>query len=193
MNLLDRFKSLIKIARVSSIDTSDNKQFPQSQYNYFDADLAADSVNIYPYGYTANPPRDTLGIIFEINGDQYNTISFPISSNTRVKGLKTGEVLIGNYSNNSTIKFNESGQIEIKANSEVVVDAPSVTATATTVTINATSTHNGDITINGNVTVNGDISSSGSISGGSVNQGGINLSTHTHNVTTAPGTTGPAQ
>ena len=99
-----------------------------------------------------------------------------------VPGIQGGGVA----SNETDVELSYAGAlIRINPEGEVSVVAPSVTVTAESVTIAATTEHNG------NISVTGDLDVSGAITGGTITQGGVQLGTHVHGgVTTGGGSTG---
>lgn len=184
---------------------NDNNKVPVSQLSSL-----SDNVNeitvLYPYGYSANAPLDTLCLVIQSGGESENKVAFPISEKDRSKGLKFGESAIGNWVTTSEIKFLENGDIEISGKANIIANIEGdVTLTATgDVNITAPNTnittetsHTGNMIITGDLTVTGSINSgslaaSGAVTGGSITTlGGKDLDTHAHLATGLPGQTGP--
>lgn len=120
------------------------------------------------YGVSSAPPGGSLGILFEVdgsNGTRYGIFDYVTG---RFKNLTPGEVQIGNYLTQASIKFDKDGN--------VLVNVPSGNLTANvsgntdittdTLSINASngSTINGTLNVNGVVTATDFISSSISVS-----------------------------
>jgi hypothetical protein len=74
-----------------------------------------------PYGLYSNPPKDTMVVHFDVNGHSSNKIAFPYGQENRFKELKDGEVLTGNESTKSYIKFNADGNIEIESTAKIII------------------------------------------------------------------------
>jgi len=166
-------KNMVKLGAVSISDMTKDKQFAESQYIFMGK--AKQVINYYPYGMIANAPIGELALLFNVGGNSENTFAFPMSSDTRPKGLEEGESQFGNFEVGTSIKFDKNGDV-------IIVSTKEVTITSPTVNIISTTTHDGDVTINGDLTVNG------TITGDTVEtSGGIDLDTHTHSPVTDPG------
>ena len=209
MSILNKIKNILRLGYVTNT-TSDSEQFPKSQITTFGD--AKDLVVIYPYGFSANAPINTMAIIANVGAGE-KEIAFPFSSETRQKNLKSGEVAIGNYVKESIITFLENGDIKVDSENDLNIEVAanttinsggSVTVTAPDTTLTTVLTNEGDATINGNLTVAGNIintdgtitttsvTASGSIVGSSVSAGGTDFSTHVHSgVATGTSNTGP--
>jgi len=69
---------------------------------------------VYPYGLSANAPRNCSVLLFALGGSSQNPIGIPFFPEVRVRDLKEGEVAFCNLlKNTSYIKFNENGDIEL--------------------------------------------------------------------------------
>lgn len=209
MNILNKIKNLLKFGYVTNT-ASDSEQFQKSQISMFGD--AKDIVVIYPYGFSANAPINTMAIVANVGAGE-KEIAFPFSSDTRQKSLKPGEVVVGNFEKKSFIKFLDSGDIEIDSKSALTVSVTgdttidsggSVTITAPETTMTTVLTNIGNATIDGDLTVTGNIintggaittgsvTATGGISGASVSSGGTDFSTHVHSgVTSGSSNTGP--
>lgn len=187
--ILTKLKNIIRFAKVTLVG-GDDKQFPESQYEYMGK--VKDVVVVYPYGMSAKAPVENLAVLLTV-GHEENSVSIEMSEGTREKGLKAGEAVFGNWVSGSNIKFLANGDIEVTSNGNVNVTASG------TVNVTASST-----IVNGNLTVNGNITSSGiiqgvtvigaAVQGGTLSAGGLDMGTHTHGgVETGSASTGPPQ
>ena len=101
-----------------------------------------DSVIWYPYGMAGNTPVGSFGLTFSGTADQENQITLPYSWDNRFLGLKSGEVMLGNPVKQTSIKFDEDGNVTINTKGNLTV--------------------NGDLIVTGNITaLNGSVSMSG--------------------------------
>lgn len=143
-----------------SLNRDDNTGDPITQITYLGK--TGNAYEFYPYGFSAVAPNETLGIMMTVGGSEDSRAIMPMATgDNRPSGLKPGEVLISNPVTGASVLFAEDGSIEVTTTGDVRLNAANVTIT-------------------GNVIIDGTIT-----------QGGINIgNTHTHPVTTAPGTTG---
>lgn len=95
----------------------------------------------------------------------------PRSQPNVVSGISTTGAQIRNDAGTTYIEIAADGKIKLVSPTEIDVTAPAINLT-------------------GVVTVTGSIVATGAISGATIGSGLISLTTHTHPVTTAPGTTG---
>ena len=162
------------------------------------------------YGLCSNPPAGSNILLFDVQGQEENRAGITNFPGSRFKGLKVGEVAVGNYITKSNVKFLENGDIEVTGTNNMTVtiatnntvtiggncsvnitgsatvNCASATLTAATTTINSNVTINGSLNINGNSTSNGSFTTSADVVAG-----GISLRTHLHNgVTPGGGNTG---
>lgn len=181
-NILQKLKSMFKFGYVSNIK-DDTGDLPVAQYTYHGQ--SKDIVTIYPYGFCANAPADNLAVVVNM-GTTDQKIAFTASGKDRFKNLKGGEVVVGNFVTGDFVKFNSEQKIEVVSGGSVDITAPAINVNGGTVIT-------GDVTVSGGLTVSGDITG-GSVTGGTVSTtGGIDLDTHTHFVSSAPGNSNPPQ
>lgn len=181
-NILRKLKSMFKFGYVSNIE-DDAGDLPVAQYTYHGQ--AKDIVTIYPYGFCANAPADNLAVVVNM-GTTDQKIAFTASGKDRFKNLKGGEVVVGNFVTGDFVKFNSEQKIEVVSGGSVDITAPEIN-------VNGGTAITGDVTVSGGLTVSGDITG-GSVTGGTVSTtGGIDLDTHTHFVSSAPGNSNPPQ
>jgi phage gp45-like len=211
-DILNRITSLIKRSYVTLVG-NDNDNFQTTQVTYLSK--TANIEVIYPYGVCGNPPLGSLALTFNVQGQEENRAGIFNLPNQRFKGLKAGEVAIGNYLTGSVVKFLENGNIEvtgvndeivaITSNMQVTIGGSATVNITGTATVNCpTTTINGDVNINGNLNVTGDSTSTGNTtidgtlaatglisSDTEVSAQTIDLTTHTHSgVTPGGGSTG---
>ena len=132
-------RKLIRWARISKAGT-DDKQFAVQQVDYMGK--TADTMMIFPYGTHANVPADSLALMFSVQGDAANRASIAWEPKERPT-LAEGEVafyhpLIPNF----LIKLQANGEMLIKSDVKVFMDAPSTEIT-------------GDLTVGGDFNVDG--------------------------------------
>lgn len=170
--VIQKIRNLIKRCALSKIDDSQNYQV--AQVTYFDKIVDVEVIN--PYGISSKAPSGSLGLMFNVMGQEENRAAIFNDQPNRFKNLEEGEVAVGNYSTQSKIKFCANGDIEIFSNGDINAQCANLNVTADTTTITApTNTIDGDLEITGNVT----------------NQGVDIGKTHTHSgVTTGPSNTG---
>jgi phage gp45-like len=149
MSIIKKLMNLMRFGRVSNT-TSDTGNYPSTQISYLGK--SKDVVSIYPYGFSAKAPLNNLAIVLNM-GQEEKSIAMPFSGDNRVKGLKPGETIVGNWETGSYVKFKDDSSIEVISNSTV-----DVTTTGNT---NITSP---TVAITGNLTVSGTIVGDSSIS-----------------------------
>jgi phage gp45-like len=79
-----------------------------------------DAMLAYPYGFHAHAPTGELSII--LSGQNGNRVSIPVGTDSRVKELPIGEVVIHHPESGSKIHFRKGGTIEIEGDTELVGD-----------------------------------------------------------------------
>ena len=162
---------------VLSVVRPDNTKYPETISNY--KGKAVNTVRHSVYGVSSNPPKNSLGILFQIEGMggvQYGIFD---AADRRFKNLTEGEVQIGNYLEANSIKFASNGDIIITAPGNLILNvAGNMTATVggdltsdvsgnTTInTVDLTINASGVSKINGGLTVTGDITANNFISSG---------------------------
>ena len=167
-NLLRTLTTMITWANKTNIG-KDTGERPLNQYSSLGS--PKDSVAFYPYGSSGNAPLGNLCLKINV-GHEENSIVLELSGDNRIKGLKSGEYVIGNWVTKSNIFFSEDGKITITSNNDIDVNCDG--------DVNITAT--GDVNITaGKVTINGDLDVTGDVVGGSVaTSGGVDLGTHVH-------------
>lgn len=98
----------------------------QVEYNGKVADIELQ----WPYGFSANPPEDSLILMLNVQGQEENRVGFANYPQKRFMNLKPGEVQIGNYLTGTNVKFLEDGSMVVTAiNGMSVVVAPDLNIT----------------------------------------------------------------
>ena len=108
MNLLQRIKSLFKIARLlSSVNTG---KFLQGQFGYMGTNARGQI--FIPYGTIGRPPDGSQIALFAQNGNESNAIGFASDPKNRVKpNAAPGEHGIANYVSGSYLFFPNNGDM----------------------------------------------------------------------------------
>lgn len=187
-DILNRITGMVKRAYVTLVGNDANK-YQTTQISYLGK--TADMEVIYPYGLCGNPPKNSLVLLFNVQGMEENRAGVANLVTERFKDLKEGEVAIGNYLTKSVIKFLENGDIEIygKNDERVTIDRNSNISIAgnCSISVNGTTTLScpGGTTINSDVHINGTVTCSEDVIAS-----GISLVSHIHSgVTPGGGTT----
>ena len=108
--LLSTLKDLIKRATVTK-GGADDGQFNIQQVTYLGK--VADCEIIFPYGMSANLPKDALLVMFNVNANEQNRAGIGTLPNERKKNLEPGEVAFFHPLTKSFIYFRNSGDIDI--------------------------------------------------------------------------------
>jgi phage gp45-like len=141
----NRVSNYIKKVYVS-LSGQDSGDYSNAQITYYGKTTY--SQTLYPYGISANAPSNTLGLSFNLSGQEENLMVIPYAAKERFKNLKSGEVVFGSPAIGSYVKFLANGDIEISSKNKVIITAAS--------DINITTT--GNLNINANkVTISADI------------------------------------
>lgn len=121
--IVNMLKSIVRWAVLNSI-SSDDKDFPLHKTTYMGK--AGDAAAWYPYGYHANPGKDTLALMFAMNADCENRVVMPGSPKERIDPLMPtplaeGEVVMYHPTSKSYVHFKEDGTIDIDSQLDVNV------------------------------------------------------------------------
>jgi hypothetical protein len=176
-NAYNKTINLIKRCYISRVG-SNQQRYQTTQVSYLNK--TANIEVLYPYGLSGNPPRNSLGLMFNVQGQEENRAAIFNLPSKRVRNLKEGEVAISNYLTESRVVFKENGDIEVigKNNQTINITSNSEITVGGDVTINVTgnvdltsslTTINNDVKVNGNV----DISGSATIGSGSGAQSAV--------------------
>ncbi len=172
--VLNKLQNLVKVTKFVS-PQKDGNNFYNAQLEYLG--MSNEGGILYPYGLFANPPANAMGVTFNIMADQTNQVTIPFHPLKRFTGLKPGEVIVGNADTQTSIKFDEDGNVTISSKGTVTIEGDLV------VTGNMTSTGDmvsdgGDLTVSGNIVATGDVSAEGGSLSMSDIQDAYNIHTH---------------
>lgn len=150
--LANKIRNLIKRCALSKID--DSQSYQTAQVTYFDKIVDIETIN--PYGICSKAPAGSLGLMFSVMGQEENRAAIFNDQTNRFKDLQEGELVVGNYSTKSKIKFCANGDIEIFTNADINAQCANLNVTANTTTITApTNTVDGDLEVTGKITNQG--------------------------------------
>lgn len=177
-----------------NIVQSDNSLYPKAIAGY-EGSNDVKTVRHSVYGVCSSPPKGSLGILFKI--DSMNGVRYGIydDATNRFKNLSEGEVQLGNYSTQASIKFDKDGNVTVNVpngNLTATVNG-NMTSTVygstniTTDNFTVTTTGVGGSTINGNLVINGNISANNFISLTT----GFNFNSHIHTGDSGGSTSSP--
>ena len=157
---------MIKRAYVSR-KTEDTGQFPIAQVAW-SSDKVANTEVLLPYGLSSYAPVNSMALMFNVMGQEENRAAIINDPKNRFKGLKEGEVALGNYKTKSVIKFLENGDIEITTTGNTIVKttgnmSATIGGTLTANVTGATNITTPTMTLTGNLVVTGTISATGEI------------------------------
>jgi len=157
-----RIRNMIRWVK-TTLPTKLGSSLPINQVQYMDK--VAESVMWFPYGIHANVPAEALALMVSVQANEEAKVAFPGSPLERPTDLLPGEVAVYHPTLGTSIVLRNTGAVEV-----------------TGTVINLT----GAVTVTGALTVTG-----AAVLSSTVTSGGTDISdTHTHPVTTAPGTTG---
>jgi len=121
MGVVHMIKSLMRWAIINS-SSDDDKALPIHQIAYMGK--VSDAVAWYPYGYHANPSKDTLAIMISMGSNPENQVVLPGSPKERL-GVKLptplgkDEILIFNPATQSYVHFLKDGTIDIDSKKDI--------------------------------------------------------------------------
>lgn len=156
---------------VLSMIRADSSPYPQALASYKGKNNIQ-TVRHSVYGVSSQPPRNSLGLLFQVEGMggvQYGIFDY---AQRRFKNLNEGELQVGNYLTQASIKFDQGGNVVINVPSgnltAVVSGNMNATVTGNTTIetnrLNITATDGSHIT--GNLNISGDVTANNFISSG---------------------------
>jgi phage gp45-like len=121
---------------------------PEQEVQY--SGKIGNSVAWFPYGFHANLPKDTRGVMLNLGSEPSNRVVLGGSPDQRIL-IETGEVVIYHPNSGSKIHFRANGDIDIATDTNINVSANDVTLEAA---------GNVEMGVGGNVemSVDGDVS-----------------------------------
>lgn len=109
--LINKIKNIVKIARIVSVDDSKDVRFGVVKYLGKEQSCAI----FTPYGLMSNPPENSMGPVFQIDGEESKLMGmFDRTDNRPVKDLVSGEVVVGNYETGEYVRFKDGNIVEIQ-------------------------------------------------------------------------------
>lgn len=152
MSIESFIRNIIKRGTVSNV-IPDTGSFPISQVQW-GSDKVGNVEVIHPYGLVSVAPKGSLALMFSIFGHEENRAAIINYPTKRLRGLKEGEVAIGNWIAKSSIKFLSNGDVAIvcKGNKNITISGDCNITTTGNTTINTTG--NVSCTIGGSLTAN---------------------------------------
>lgn len=193
-SLLQRIKSVFKMAKVVTSDDSTNLRNGWFTYEGLDETRPIKGTLFTPYGMMHNPPASSIAMLFAQEGLESNRIGIADDPKNRtLNGLEEGEVALGNYLTGSYVFFKENGDVLVNANGNIQAIADgNISATAGG---DVTVISGGDVSVTASTSVSFDVggttfdfTSSGlEITGGDISSDGVSLKTHVHSGVTSGG------
>lgn len=116
--MISKLKSLISYAVL--LATKDGGNFRISTMRGLNKQ--GDIVLITPYGFDHNPPVGSLGVVFQIQGNEGNRFAIASYPQKRERNLKPGEVATGNNLTGSKVVFKQNGDIDITCNGNININ-----------------------------------------------------------------------
>lgn len=107
---MKKLRNMIKRAFVTN-PGKDDKEFPVTQVSALGK--VSDMEMLFPYGLSANLPKDSIVLLLSVQGDESNQAGIGYRHDLRPKNLKEGEVEVGNFLQGTSIKFDVDGNIHI--------------------------------------------------------------------------------
>jgi len=197
LNLLQNLiANMIRRGRITKVNP-DNNQYAVHQVSYNGNTLDIEIISPYGHYYTA--PLDSEVVMWNVEGQEENKAGMANKSTARYKGLKSGEVAIGNPVAGSKVLFDESGNVTVTVPGNQVVTvngsatinvtgAATITAAMVDVTTTGATTITaptvaivGNATITGNLDVDGSITDNAQSNTNTMSDMRAKYNIHTHN------------
>lgn len=142
-----------------SILADDTKNYQVGQISYL-GKPGGDAEILSLYGFSFNPPIKSQGIVLTISGREENRVALLNLPKQRFKNLLPGEVQVGNFEQQTSVKFDNDGNVTITSTKDVIVnsDQDVLVNSARDVTVSALNdvsvTAAQNVTVSGTTTVN---------------------------------------
>lgn len=167
MSWIESFvRNMIKRATITR-DIVDKGPFLGGQAAWA-SEKSGDIEIVEPWGFHSVPPIGSIALMLSVLGHEENRAAFVNDPTKRLRGLKPGEVAVGNWPARSYIKFLNNGDIQITGSNNAVITLTKDMNLTVKGDTNINITGNNNITITGNnvINVSGDttINSSGDLS-----------------------------
>jgi len=108
--LRQKLANIVKLAAVTNPSKDDGLD-TISQIEY--KGKVINAAMVYPYGVSANAPKDCSVLLFALGGSSQNPIGIPFFPENRVRDLKEGEFAVGNLLTTTCVKFKEDASVEV--------------------------------------------------------------------------------
>lgn len=121
MSIVNMLKGILRWAIINAM-SDDDKDFPIHQVAYMGK--KGDAVAWYPFGYHANPGKETLSLMLAVGANSENRVVMPGSPKERIDPLmptplKEGEIIMFHPATKSYVHFLEDGSVEIDSQKDV--------------------------------------------------------------------------
>lgn len=125
--LFTKIKNLIKFAQIVMAD--DSRDIRAAQIKYLGKQQRCTVFT--PYGIMHNPPPNSAGPFWQIDGEESKLVGmFDLSNQRTLKNLQPGEIATGNYLTGDYVLFKDGKIIEVNATGDIVENvAGNITAT----------------------------------------------------------------
>lgn len=134
INPITMIKNLFKIGKLLSVDDSGNLRF-----GIVSALGKEQRVLMFsPYGLMHNPPKTSLVLMLQQQGQESNGIGIADDPRNRtLKDLKEGEVALGNYLTSDHMVFKDGELVELNVGNKFTVNAPNVEVNSESAVVNS--------------------------------------------------------
>lgn len=166
-----RVMNMIARGRLTAIDDSEGMQF--AQVSLLRNEAKARVERFQQYGFSANAPAGSEAVVLFVGGGRDHGIIMSIENRkSRIRGQAPGEVAM--YSDEGDyIVLKRGNQIElgtdrliIRAEVEIIIEAPKITVRAPEIAIEGTINLQGDLHASGTMTAQTMYAPSGNVGGG---------------------------
>lgn len=179
MNIIEALKRVVRRVIVVSVN-KDDKNTQTVRVSYFGKVINVDLFN--SYGVASNPPKDGMGVMFEVEGQTDNRIAMiGTPTGIRIKELKEGEVVIGNFKNGTVVRFLDDTMDVIAPNTLNINVTGNATITAPQVDIDSP-----QVNMTGDLDVDGVITAPNIVGTTDVTADGVSLKNHDHDYVGLP-------
>jgi len=156
---------------VTTVEYNDDTRRPVQQISY--KGRSGDAELIFPYGFHANVPTETLLTVWHIDGQPSNKVALAGSAEKRIQ-VKTGEVVMYHPDTKAQVYFQNGGKILVKTGNDKEIEI---------------NTGNGSAVINGcTIDKDGNVITK---AGTDLDQFKADYDAHTHNYNPGPGSPTP--
>jgi phage gp45-like len=111
MNILEKIRNILLFSRLT-LASKDDENVIVAQMEGLGKPVPV--YLVYPYGFSANAPKDSTVIAMAMGGTTQNKAGIPTMPENRFANLKEWEVKVGNFKTKAHIFFNEDGDIRVE-------------------------------------------------------------------------------